>query len=235
MKTSLIIVAFLSTAMLSQNAPSLGVDRNNDTLDLKQDSKFQKDTNKFIDDFTGDVNQRIQDEHRKEEQALLDEFFAKQEDAIESAMEATYPVQVGRFVLLVHSNCNYLIPPPPELPEPPLEDCIRGEMDANYLAKAIASVEPQSPKSVEGVLHLLGECRVIGESTVTVKITPYGSCLEEGFADLYALHFEKLKSRMAGQGFIYDEDTESFVRKTQTDIVELDNLDSETRTESLGK
>ena len=78
------------------------------------------------------------------------------------------------------------------------------------MAKAVANITKLNPQDPESVLNRLGECEIIGEKSVFVKLTVYDACLEGELRVYYDQYFTQLKTDMLNKGFTWDEATKTF-------------------------
>ena len=141
----------------------------------------------------------------------INDFLDKTEDAINANAHELMIISVGKFDIRIQKNCEYEVPEIPEVPEEPCHiECVSAGYDAKMMAKAVANITKMTPEDPDIVMGRLGECEIIGEKSVFVKMTVYDACLEGEFKAYYETYFKQLKEDMLNKGFTWDEGTKTF-------------------------
>lgn len=160
----------------------------------------------------GAINGKLQDEY-KEKKAKVEKFIAKIKDEIEASANDTRMVQSGTFKLRVNQNCKYEIPKIKYPVDPLKHVCVKAKYDGKLLAKSILDITKEAPTTREMALKHMGECKLIGEAAMFVKVDIYDVCLSGKFKAIYQEMFKKLVYRMERKGFKYNEKTKKFEKR----------------------
>ena len=185
----------------------------------------------LIENFDKNVNERVKADYEARA-AEVQAFLDKTQQEVDAHVQELEYLSVGKFDIRVQKNCEYDVPELPEVPKEPCEiECLSASYDAQMMAKAVAKITKYTPEDPDIVMGRLGECEIIGEKSVFVKLTVYDACLEGEFRAYYEEYFKTLKEDMLNKGFKYDEVTKTFshhekvkteVQKVESEIVPVE-------------